>query len=587
MVQGVKHELVSGSFMSQFTGTDCFKRSVPKTKAAKRKCDPSPLLQSKSKPPQQCNPIPYIPSKPSVKHQDNHPAESKHEAKRQCNPIPYKSAFVNTNIVSQPRKPPQKLPVLPTLGNSLITSFFQDHYIGRDDVLRQIHSFVTDRLTHPLTDQNVKVALALQGPTGCGKLTAIRHVCRTAKLRLQVLSLNDFCHSSNLTFEEQLFSKMSSYNVIDRVRPIVVIQGFDGWDVVQQRKIIKLLQEFEGNAPRGPKRKKGSKNIKALHVTVQDQIHLVQSKRMCNPIILTLSDQYFRERKNVMKVSLLVKTSPPPENTMVTMGSRLAKRMQFQITETQLREIALSSNGDLRHMMNQLEFWRGTTDGRIAAMSTKNITVMGYFDLVSYYFSPPRRDLRRQKLQHQALTAIVQENKKLVQKNSFGGDLSVYEDTAGMFSPYQQKEQAMHHDMLQPAIYTNYPIAFKNQIHNLCESAELLSMWDTVSGDNGYTPSWVYEVAHLTLQTKPKKCGQFEFPKPQFFQLSSITHKNAEYLDLSAQSYARDRGFFENRLDVRNRIGAWTLEVDHSFLHPRMSEYSLQDSRTMRGRFNL
>lgn len=395
-----------------------------------------------------------------------------------------------------------------------LVSDLATHYIGNSSVCQGIAAFVKERLKHPVVEVKGKVCMVLEGPCGCGKLTAVRNVARVMGLEIRVVNMIDFDPvggAQPVNFAEQLRNKLTTKNMFAANAPIVVLQGFDGWSQSKRSATIKILGHYAGKATRQPKgTKKRAKTLGAL--STQEILAIERRKRVCNPVVITTSDQYYADRKSLLPLGVLMKLAPAPADRVSKVIEKFAARLKFTIGATRIHELVVTSNGDTRFLLNQLELWRGTSAG-----STKTLREMGYFDLTNYLFQPRRGPMKRRRRPDDDDTEVT------------------------------EIDQAVDHDMLIPAISTNYTRALEPQdpdnstqmceaIMRCAEVSEALSICAMTSNPMGSFGTREHLVGRVI--SYPRTFKNYEFVNRGFLTMDNTVACKQQYLRISADSHS-------------------------------------------------
>lgn len=422
----------------------------------------------------------------------------------------------------------------------------RDRYVGNKSIIHEISEFIKVRTANPVPLPKQNVALVIQGPSGIGKMTAIRHCCRVEKRVLIEVSASDFYPKSKqqpLTFEEQLYSIINSKNVLTGAVPVVVLHGFDGWESSMIRSTICVLKKIKGIKERKKKQsdsKKPKKPLRGIYMSTKELLHLRAMNNQCNPLLITVSDTYFKERKLLQQVAKITRLYQPKPADMVKILTQLVawlnnKGESVKMTNKQISALAGSANGDIRYMLNQFEFWRRSP----SADCSKELPEMGYFSLLDYLFKP---------------------SKKTTEAN----------------------KQAADHDMLQMAVYQNYPAVAGDDLDRMADLSDDISMWDAAVGYS--TPEWMGAYILGKCHQKTNDRGKYTYPDNKLFRMSQATKECGSYLDIVAHSNIvelvvtqREAGVpdgerviptMRSHMETREMLMTYELESDH----PALSE---------------
>lgn len=536
-----------------------------------------------------------------------HAPPPKREPTRQ---VPKKTTKHELTPQLQATKNPQSAKRPVTLNGRLLVSVFNEHYVGRTDVAQSVYSFVSERLQRPRLNTGEKPLLLLQGPHGCGKATLVRHVGRLMGGR-KILSFQDEDMMGDKEFQTCLWRIMTNKPIQDG-RPVVLLTGIDGWPRKRLLLFIKMMEGLQGKKVHKAKgRGKGKTSVSdqvtrkstggRKLLTAQDSRQNELLNTVCNPIVATISDTYFRERKDVYRVSEVVKVPIVPFEKMMMVTQKLLPRIQARVGQGVLRTLVTMANGDLRYMMHQMELWRGQTIPDVPVDSLAHaVSEMTYFDLTNYLFCPQRttekqsmeaRDIHRKK-------SIQRRNQKsmsmvlLDEDDDHGRQQQVvnikHRETVD--TEYTSMEQRFHkardHDMLTAAFHTNYP-KWASSLEELSMRADLLSSVETMQAPmykgngHGHNPTLPLELLVRTAHLGPRRFQRYDFPSNLSMEKEVLT--SLEALHISQHSYHSLR---ETVVEVRDRVGIFDNE-DLSFINAEWEDYDAQTSRQLSGRFQL
>lgn len=401
-----------------------------------------------------------------------------------------------------PAPKPAPVAVAPTL---LLTDKYSAFYVGQPAVLNAVTEFVTRRLAQPMVGDGEQPTLVLEGPSGCGKLTAVRHVARLKNLQVRVVGAGEFSEKIGA----QLRDVVSSRDAFTRQRPVVVFAGLDAWEGPMQSAAFDLFRVLAG-VKVAPGKKKRPRAAPAQPSSVKLAL------RQCNPVIVTTGDRYWRERKSLVKLTTFVKVAPPDPKQLAMMLTKLSARLNVPMPAEAQRQLIACANGDVRYMITQLELWQS------GARTRKDTVDMLYFDLVDYLFKT--RD-------------------------------------AG---PPERLDQAVDHDMLLPAVAENYALAYEdNTVENMARAslaADALSdccMTDVPTGSFGTRDALV-----CLLRQQPRKFRRYNFPGRM--RVESEIETKAAHLRASATSYGHP---IQSTWDAREPLGYFAFEWQLPFLN--------------------
>ena len=181
-------------------------------------------------------------------------------------------------------------------------------------------------------------AMMLQGPSGTGKATLIRHIAKKRKLRIRWFDTG--CLRTDVDFDTFLCTWM---NMRFRNR-VVVIRAVEtlSWSILQ--KLIRAMQDVNGVKRPGRKRKRAS--------TAEP------TKKATLPLLLTSSVTYFSHFSSLQPHVMVVEMNRLPGATLLTFLKHICGKERIQISEDHLRDCVTDARGDVRFALMQLEFER-------------------------------------------------------------------------------------------------------------------------------------------------------------------------------------------------------------------------------------
>jgi DNA polymerase III delta prime subunit len=247
--------------------------------------------------------------------------------------------------------------------------------VGRDSDVYQLKRFIKSRFANPrINKYHGKIAYILRGKPGCGKSLLVKKVAEELKCRVLCFGadyfsigtnknktksryekLTNVCaefkrkQHNNISLKDQ-FEKIIIPNIFNKgfgSRKIIVFDGIDGFHPSVISKIIPILKSLCGN-----KTKKGVK------------------PKQSNPIIIISDDKYVplhsKLKNSTFKkhIELCTLYDLQKNDTMA-----LLKKIYYHENRIFDKELCLQlvnqSNGDIRYMLNQLEFEFLSNDSKI------------------------------------------------------------------------------------------------------------------------------------------------------------------------------------------------------------------------------
>lgn len=430
----------------------------------------------------------------------------------------------------KPPKPPKPLPKTKPkrdISSLLITDIIKKRYIRSSDVqYNEISKFIRYRMNHTICGIGNYPAITIKGGTGIGKTTIVRDICDKRGYNLVVITGSEFEKNRR----RLLSSSIKSTTSFGKPN-VILLSGLDGWDLEMQKVVTDILFELGGihTKSKGKGKKNQRKQLSAEIVPVRDQFKASRERLACCPVIITMSDKFYRRKFVLDKVASTIDLYPPPTGLMFRSMTRIMQLCGYPIHNDIMWKLIRQCNGDFRFLMNQCELLR-TSDSHIVSTEKTHNTVDGVFMLLNHYTNG-RRDTKR----------------------------DVY---------------TMHDDMLVPAIYENYMDIYQGYD----------SIIDTLSLCDGNLVNRDHadHLLHLTLLTTPKRGGgsnQRRFPT-KFMGMYKNIEKRCSILRQGVDTQAYDIGYLPTSKEVMERM-SYGPNVD------LFTNSSVVDSRVVSTQFPL
>ena len=280
-----------------------------------------------------------------------------------------------------------------------LTERYNDRYVGDETVRLSLIDFVRKRWAQPIAaPPELLPIMILEGPAGCGKMTAVRDMARILQAKVLVVNEIDFT-TKGKDFQAQLYGKCTAHRAFETQRPIIVLQHLEQWKgrLSDAMKVLAYL----GGKQKSKKPKANKKAVVSLSTLVEHRI----KSRICNPIIITTSDEYYKERLEIRKLGNHLSLKPPPLHLQHIMLDKMSTKLELKLSKDEIHRIAQIAQGDIRSMIILLEN---------GCHGSKDRRELGYFELSDLLFQPLKvadtPDLRYQIANHDSLMPLITEN---------------------------------------------------------------------------------------------------------------------------------------------------------------------------------
>lgn len=465
-----------------------------------------------------------------------------------------KPTEVKKRPITQFFKPKRaKVPEKNKKDEQLLITRFNKNYVGPDAIFEKAYQWVQQRDKKPELQKGDKSILILQGPSGCGKMTLIRHIAAKMDRKLRVVYDEEL--GKNAEMESNLHTLIGSRDAAQATSPIVAIPGVDGWD-----RLDKLMAFFRKLSRTAKREKATHKTRRGNNVTVSDQINWASSVHCAFPIIVTISNHYFKKRKGLYFCGDVVRMPPVQLDNMIYVAQKLKDRLKANLTKDQLYQMASMCNGDLRAMMNQVQLAR--CQNTVLVTGTMQAGDLDYFELMAYLLGPKKRSQQ-----------LVQEFKQMKADQKDVRGQTDYDDSLMMY----QFNKAASHDMRIPGIHANAVIG--DDLNRSSELLDLVSWRDSFIQDPSdyYHPVLDEYMTRKLRSTYPRVHGPYQQADFKVLCMSKEVKGTAAALSESSQSYMLH---CETLLEARTRLGLMD-SFDYPFLCRESPAFNEQRSRTL------
>jgi replication factor C large subunit len=163
-------------------------------------------------------------------------------------------------------------------------------------------------------------AAFLYGPTGSGKTSAIHAIAKEQDL--EILEINASDTRNKASIESLLGAAVNQASLFSKGK-IILIDEVDGVSGTKDRGAFSAIKKIVKNSS--------------------------------FPVFFTASDAYSDKLKDLKKISILIEFNPVASDDVVSKLKEICEKEKIIYDETNLKELGVSCNGDLRAAVNDLQ----------------------------------------------------------------------------------------------------------------------------------------------------------------------------------------------------------------------------------------